>query len=148
MRGESKEGRQQKHLRGYVAALSVTVFTSSGKRYFSPGSTQPFQKAFHQAHLGLKKVVGFQAIASPVCKSTSKLPVLQVDGHNSPQLHFFYPSAMYLLITFLLITSASCLSFLTSRFSDRQAASHSYERGSSSQVSNAAVIIQAGLLHN
>lgn len=130
----------RKSMRGYVAALSFAVFTNSGKRYFSPGSTQPFQKASHQAHLALTQVAGFQAIPSPVRKSTSKLLVLQVAGHNSPQLHFFSLSATFLLTTFLLITSDSCLSFSTGRFSDRQAASHLYRQASLSQISNTAVI--------
>lgn len=140
MGGEREEGQQQKSMRGYVAALSITVFANSGNRYFSPGSTQPFQKASHQAHLALTQVVGFQAIPSPVRKSTSKLLVLQVAGHNSPQLHFFSLSATFLLTTFLFITSPSCLSFLTGRFSDRQAASHLYRQASLSQISNTAVI--------
>lgn len=130
------------------AALSFTVFTNSGKHYFSPESPQPSQQASHRAHRALKQVVGFEAIPSPIHKTTSKLPVWQVDGHNGPQLHFFYPSAMFLLVTFLLITSPRRLSSLTGRFAGRQTAGPSYERASPPQVSNAAVIIQPGLLHN
>lgn len=126
----------RKSMRRYVAALSFAVFTNSGKRYFSPGSTQPFQKASHQAHLALTQVAGCQALPSPVQKSTSKLLVLQVAGHNSPQLRFSSLSATFLLTTFLLITSASCLSFLTGQFSDRQAASHLYRQASLSQISD------------
>lgn len=99
---------------------SFLVFTNFEKHFFSPGSTQPFQTIPHQAHLDLKQGVRFQAIPSHGHKITSNLPALQADGHHSPQLYFFCPSVVFLVIKFLLITSAaSWSSFLMGQFTDR-----------------------------
>lgn len=143
-RGEQGGSTTQTSVREDVAALSFGALANPGKHYLSPGSTQPFQKPPHQAHLGCRQVGGCQAIPSPTCKSTSKHPVPHGDGQGSPQVH---PSPLPLSYVPSLYISfnnfGQLLVLLTSTFSARQAAT-----ASPSQVPNTAVIIQAGSLHN